>query len=145
MGLCLGDNDLSNGWNDNIDWMKMDEGEKLSQSSNKPLMLVIHKSWCGACKALKAQFSVSKEIEELSNAFVMVNTMEPTDVKFAPDGGYIPRILFIDPQGTVLNDIYNESGNPQYKYYYYDTAHVLTSMKRCLEKMKAFKPSSGEL
>ena len=43
---------------------------------------------------------------------------EPSDSKFTPDGGYIPRILFLDSNGDVNQDITNVRGNPKYKYYY---------------------------
>ncbi|KAK2183317.1 hypothetical protein NP493_315g01024 [Ridgeia piscesae] len=111
----------ANGFNDNIKWVTLDKGLQIAKTENKPLMLLIHKSWCSACKALKPKFVTSEKIEKLSKKFVMVNTMdddEPEDDKYSPDGKYVPRILFLSPDGKVQEDIINENGNPEYNYYY---------------------------
>ncbi len=89
-----------------------------------------HKTWCGACKRLKPDFAASTEIASLSSNFVMVNfedDEEPAGPEFAPDGGYIPRILFAGADGKVQPDIINTSGNAQYKYYYPSVAPIAAS------------------
>jgi protein-disulfide reductase (glutathione) len=56
----------SNGFGDGISWLTLDEAKTAAAAQNKPIMLIIHKSWCGACKALKPKFSESAIIAELS-------------------------------------------------------------------------------
>jgi thiol-disulfide isomerase/thioredoxin len=45
-------NELSRGWGDEIEWRIFQEGLEESQSRNKPMMVLFHKSWCGACKGV---------------------------------------------------------------------------------------------
>lgn len=66
------------------------------------MMVVIHKSWCGACKRLGPLFANSEEILNLSKEFVLVNIQddeEPADVLYKPDGGALKRspIFFFSP------------------------------------------------
>lgn len=47
----------------------------------------------------------------------MVNTEddeEPTG-SYSPDGGYIPRILFLNADAEVDETIYNKAGSDKYK------------------------------
>uniref|UniRef100_A0A1B6F7V0 Thioredoxin domain-containing protein 12 n=1 Tax=Cuerna arida TaxID=1464854 RepID=A0A1B6F7V0_9HEMI len=132
------EHNLARGFGDHIMWHTLDEALVEAKSSSQPIMLVIHKSWCGACKALKPKFSESKEIAELSKSFVMVNledNEEPKGGTYAPDGGYIPRILFLNSEGEVQTELYNQNGNPQYKYFYSDADSIATMMRKVISEL----------
>ncbi|EDQ88428.1 uncharacterized protein MONBRDRAFT_37391 [Monosiga brevicollis MX1] len=129
-------NDLARGWGDGIAWRSLDAGRAEALETGKPMMVIIHKSWCGACKALRPKFAANDEVAELSEKFVMVNledNEEPDDAAFRPDGGYIPRIIFTDAQGEVVDSIYNSAGSPKYKYYYTDGQSVAAGMKSAIK------------
>ena len=63
----------SNGFSSNIEWI--DYKEAIDDTS-KPSMIILHKSWCPACKSLKPKLIDSLEFEELSSKFSMVNAKE---------------------------------------------------------------------
>ena len=48
----VNDGGKGHGFGEGYDWRPLNEGLNLAKSQNKPVMLVIHKSWCGACKSL---------------------------------------------------------------------------------------------
>ena len=98
-------------------------------SGSKPVMLIATKSYCGACKALKPQFAASPALLEASAAFTMVSVGDEfaeSDAKFAPDGGYIPRILFFHADGTPISGV--GGPNSQYKHFYSDPAQIVAAM-----------------
>ncbi|KFD48388.1 hypothetical protein M513_10740 [Trichuris suis] len=104
------------------------------------MFLLIHKSWCPACQALKPKFTKAKQIVELSKYFVMVNAQddeEPWEEVYKPDGAYIPRILFLGKEGTVMTEMKNPSSNSdQYLYYYPTPTPIIKSMKDVLLKLE---------
>jgi len=89
------------------------------------------------------------EILELRENFVMINLgdeNEPSDELFKPDGSYIPRILFLHPDGSLLKDIINKDGNPKFKYFYASSDDVLDSMEDVLELAESWtNPVKEEL
>lgn len=83
-----------NGFGNNYVWAaSLESGLQIATNHKKPLMVIIHKSWCHACKNLKTKFANSAEIQTLSKHFVMVNLLDEEEPEngFAPDGSYIPR------------------------------------------------------
>ena len=101
-------NPLSNGFGEDIEWVKWDDAVETALEVNKPIFLLIHKTWCHACKSLKKsmqQSNARKAFKKLSQYFVMVNTVdddEPFEEEYRPDGKYIPRLLFLDKNGDVF-------------------------------------------
>ncbi|GMR60796.1 hypothetical protein PMAYCL1PPCAC_30991, partial [Pristionchus mayeri] len=139
--------DHSHGFREDINWVEsLDQAIGISKDLNKPIFLMIHKTWCGACKNLQREFKNSPKILDLLNLtpeFVMVNTEdddEPNDAKYAPDGGYIPRIIFLDTDGNPLKTN-NEKRYRNNKYFYPLVPQVIEGMQRALEE---FKELSGE-
>ncbi|XP_063621700.1 thioredoxin domain-containing protein 12-like isoform X1 [Cydia splendana] len=127
-----------NGFGNNYIWASsLESGIELSSRHKKPMMIIIHKSYCTACKNLKPKFANCPEIQSLSRKFVMVNLIddeEPESTVYAPDGTYIPRILFTSPTGKIDKEIYNEDGSSQHKFFYSRPEQIAKSMRKVLEK-----------
>uniref|UniRef100_A0A061R0C4 Protein-disulfide reductase (Glutathione) n=1 Tax=Tetraselmis sp. GSL018 TaxID=582737 RepID=A0A061R0C4_9CHLO len=138
-----GHEDKSNGFNTEIDWHSWEDMKRFDFSTNtKPVLYLFNKPWCGACKRLKQEFNGPKaaKIVELSQQFVMVNVVEDiADKKYAPDGGYIPRILFANPRGVIRPSIKNKSGNPKFNYFYSSAAEVEAALASAAELLSADK------
>lgn len=128
------------GFNSAINWVNsIDEAKKAAADNGRPIFILIHKSWCGACKALQGVFANSDQIAKRSEAFNMVNLEddeEPSAEEFKPDGGYIPRIFFMDASGKLDTSVTNKQGNPKYKYFYSSEQQVLSGMD---DAIKAFQ------
>jgi protein-disulfide reductase (glutathione) len=126
----------SNGYNDAIAWRALDEGLAEARSLGRPLMLLVHASWCGKCKALKPRFA-DDDIAALSEHFVMVNVDQdhvPRSTEFAPDGTYVPRIVFLDPQsGRPDASLLNETRS-RYVYYYGPGDDLVGVMRKALDR-----------
>uniref|UniRef100_A0A915DBT7 Thioredoxin domain-containing protein n=1 Tax=Ditylenchus dipsaci TaxID=166011 RepID=A0A915DBT7_9BILA len=52
-------NDLSHGFGKDIDWVDWKQAISIAMDVDKPIFLLIHKTWCGACKLLKQSFETS--------------------------------------------------------------------------------------
>ncbi|PAV87939.1 hypothetical protein WR25_03715 [Diploscapter pachys] len=129
--------DLSHGFLTDIDWVSFDKAVGIAKDLNKPVFFLIHKSWCGACKG---------KLVELSKKFVMVNVQddeEPEENKYAPDGGYIPRILFLDTNGNLLKTN-NEKKYKNHKFFYPLIPQVINGMERALDEFGGEEASTED-
>ncbi|NWX22741.1 AGR3 protein, partial [Aegotheles bennettii] len=110
---------LSTGWGDDIEWVQTyEEGLARSKHSKKPLMVIHHLEECPYSQALRKAFSSSPEIQQMAQEdFIMLNLVHSSsDDNMAPDGHYVPRILFVDPSLTVRADLTGKYGNRMYTY-----------------------------
>jgi protein-disulfide reductase (glutathione) len=126
----------ANGFNDAIAWRALDEGLDEAKRLGRPLMLVVHASWCGKCRALKPSFA-DADLAALSEQFVMVNVDQdqtPRSTQYAPDGTYVPRIVFLDPQSGRPDETLLNASRRRYVYYYAPGDDLVGVMRKALER-----------
>lgn len=126
------------GYGDKIAWRGLDEGLKEAAETGRPLMLVVHAAWCPRCRELKQRF-FDPTLAETSERFIMVNVDQdqtPEALRHGPDGQYIPRILFFDPQGRLDPALSNPTRS-KYKYFYTMHDDLVGMMQQVLERYPA--------
>eukprot|EP01059_Diplonema_ambulator_P028312 TRINITY_DN4707_c0_g1_i1.p1 TRINITY_DN4707_c0_g1~~TRINITY_DN4707_c0_g1_i1.p1 ORF type:complete len:150 (+),score=52.66 TRINITY_DN4707_c0_g1_i1:50-499(+) len=135
VGCCMAqDPSLGRGFGE-YDWYSLADGLAEAKSSGKPIMMVQHKSWCGMCKRFGPEFASSKDIKDRADKFVMINCHDDDPgceaEEYAPDGGYIPRILFLTSEGKHLSSI--QSGTAKYKYFFSNGPSVGIAMDKAVK------------
>ena len=132
-------------WNDGaIAWKSLDDGLALAKKDHKPVCLIFYTEWCPHCANFSKVFHDPKVVET-SKRLVMVRLDQDQNKdlaqKYQPDGGYIPRTLFLTPDGTLDADVH--APRDQYKYFYdeKDPASVLAGMDAALG-VHAAKPGA---
>ncbi|KAM3849356.1 anterior gradient 1 [Diretmus argenteus] len=124
---------LARGWGDDITWVQTyEEGLAKMVDSKKPLMVIHHEDNCPHSQALKKAFSVDKSIQKMAREdFIMLNLLyDSLDKNLAPDGLYVPRIIFVDPSMTVRADIAGKYSNRLYAYEPGDMSHLAKNMRK---------------
>ncbi|XP_074684426.1 anterior gradient protein 3-like [Strix aluco] len=124
---------LSRGWGDDIEWVQTyEEGLAQSKHSKKPLMVIHHLEECPYSQALRKAFASSPEIQQVAQEdFIMLNLVHSSsDDNMAPDGHYVPRILFVDPSMTVRADLTGKYENRMYTYEPEDIAILIENMSQ---------------
>ncbi|XP_051260402.1 anterior gradient 1 [Dicentrarchus labrax] len=136
-GVCASageqEKSLSRGWGDSISWVQSyEEGLSKMVKSQKPLMVIHHQIDCPFSQELKKAFVAAKSIQKMAKEdFIMLNLVEETaDKNLAPDGYYVPRILFVDPSLAVRADIAGKYDNRHYVYEPSDMALLAKNMKK---------------
>ncbi len=110
--------EMADVWNGaEINWRDIKSGIREATQTKKTVIMVFHAPWCSACKKYRAVFK-DKDIVEASKDFVMIlidgDADKVANSSFAPDGTYVPRTLFLNPDGDVLTDLVGK--DPQYPH-----------------------------
>ena len=130
-------------WNEEqIAWKTYDDGVALAKKEHKPICLIVYTEWCPHCANYSKVFHDAKVVEA-AKGFVMIRLDQDKNKelvgKYAPDGGYIPRTLFLATDGTLLADVHAPRDKFQYFYDEHDAASVLAGMAAARAKVASTK------
>ena len=127
-------------WNDSqIQWMGYDEGLAAAKAQHKPVCLIFYTEWCPHCRNYRTVFQAPAVVEK-ARQFVMIRLDKDKNralsAKYAPDGEYIPRTLFLASDGTIDDSIH--APREQYRYFYDEgnPGSLLAGMDEALRKLR---------
>jgi protein-disulfide reductase (glutathione) len=125
---------VDTGWNeDEIAWRAPTEGLAEAQRLGRPACLVVFTTWCPHCTNYRRLFA-DRRIVAAAEKVVMIRVDADQDPelsrRFAPDGEYIPRTMFLTPAGALRPEI--RAGDGSYAYFFDedDPAHLLGALER---------------
>lgn len=140
--------DMAEAWNGaEIAWHDMASGVPEAERTGKTALLVFHATWCQVCRQLRTVFK-DPEIVAASRDLVMIliDVDKEPDLNgaFAPDGGYVPRTVFVDPEGNVIESL--QSANPKYHYSAEPSGpeELLSLMRRAAAIVRKPAPGLGD-
>jgi protein-disulfide reductase (glutathione) len=107
-------------WGDAIAWRDWDAALRTARAENRSVCLVVYADWCPMCKQLAPEFA-KPELASAAQQLLMVRQDQDEGAPWLKErlgqyGNYLPRVLFLDPDGNVLEDL--QSGHPRYPYFY---------------------------
>jgi thiol:disulfide interchange protein len=107
-------------WGDKITWHSWESAQALARSDGKPICVVVYAEWCARCKELAPVFA-TPEVASAAAGLVMVHQDQDEPAawlteKLGAYGNYVPRVLFLAPDGNVRTDL--TSGHPRYPHFY---------------------------
>ncbi|MFM7085368.1 MAG: thioredoxin family protein [Hyphomicrobium sp.] len=96
-------------WNGKeISWNDLRTGVPEATQSGKTVMMVFYTSWCTSCRKYRSLFS-DKRVVEAAQKLVMILIDADEDKMangaYSPDGTYVPRTIFLTPDGDVRDDL----------------------------------------
>jgi len=106
-------------WTSSLTWYSYEQGVSLAKQSGKPILLLVYADWCSKCRALAPVFERS-DVHALASKMIVVRQDQdqpaPWLTGLGVSGNYVPRIIFLNADGTVQNTL--TSGHPRYPFFY---------------------------
>lgn len=121
-----------------ISWQPLDEGLRRARAESKPVCLVFHADWCPHCKTYSHVFDDPRVVQKARD-FVMILVNADEDMvankKYAIDGTYLPRTIFLAPDGTMAREIH--AARERYTFFWdeHDPASLLGGMDAATRKL----------
>ena len=87
-------------------WYDYNDGMKLAEEQNKPVMIDFGADRCGACKKLDEETFTDGRVIALSESFVCIKVNTDKEREIMGKYGkirFIPTIVFTDPQGHEIH------------------------------------------
>lgn len=129
---------VADGWNNaNIEWFDYEDGRAEQAKTGKPMLLVVHATWCPFCKKYSKHF-YDPRVVDLAKSFVMVmmdRDLEKAETaKLGPGVNYIPRTLFFAASGQLRPEI--KGANREFPHWLnHDSPdELVTAMKAALAR-----------
>ena len=107
-------------WGSTIAWRDWDAALLAAKAQEKSVCVVVYADWCPMCKELAPEFG-KPEVASAAAGLIMVRQDQDEDAPWLKErlgqyGNYLPRVIFLDPNGQVREDL--QSGHPRYPYFY---------------------------
>lgn len=136
--------DLFNG--SEINWRDPKSGIYEASRTGKPVIMVFHATWCTACKRYRAVFN-DAGIVTAAKDFVMIlvdaDQEKQINGAFSPDGTYVPRTLFIEPEGNVSDKLVGKEAQYPHTIDIDKPDELLALMKKAKETGFGGKPAGA--
>src|SRR5262245_44301089 len=121
-------------WNDvRIKWHSFEVGLREAERTRTPMLVLFYADWCPHCAAYSRLFR-EPDIVALSQSLVMVKVdrdkSPELNARYAPDGGYVPRTMVLNANGSLIASIHGSDPNYRYFLYYETKKDLLAVMKR---------------
>lgn len=107
-------------WGDKIAWRGWESAQSSARSQGKSICVVVYAEWCPRCKELAPVFG-EPAFATAAADLVMVRQDQDQAAPWLKEqlgayGEYVPRVLFLSPEGKVREDL--TSGHPRYPHFY---------------------------